>query len=483
MRASGRTKAAALAALATLIGTIGASAGPKDARVASGGRAVAHRDGKLVRAGNAPTMISYFVGFSALEPTVGLDDKKNIFYAASSFDVAGGRLASPDVILSSDGGKTWEDISPQAAVTNSHPITLDPYVYVDEGTDRVFNIDLTVACSYLSFSDDRGQSWTTNPLACGRPVNDHQTLFAGPPVSSPTVTYDNIVYYCWNDVATSSCSKSLDGGITFSPTGTPAFSGYQAGSEDPGFFGVDGFCGGLHGHGAVGPEGTVYLPRELCGRPMLAVSEDEGRTWEQVQVSDIYSISQPREGTGHPSVAVDTKGNVYYMWVGQKDRIPRLSVSRDRGKTWSRPVVISPPDVNEANLPQIDAGKPGKVAFVYYGSTNSPYRKCKDECTASDYQKVTWNGYIGMSANAFSKSPLFYTGTVNHPRDPLVRHFCGPGRCQNVFDFIDVVIGKDGIPYAAFTDDCTEGCVDNPALPGEGSDGLLGKLVGGPRLK
>lgn len=451
----------------------------------SGGRAVAHRDGRSAGGASAPVAKTYSLGMTALEPTLGLTPSGTIFYAAAGFNNVG--LAGTHVMRSEDGGKSWENTSPRVLDQNTMPLSLDPYVWVDENIDgdnaRIFTIDLTVACSYMSFSDDGGETWITNPLACGRPVNDHQTFFGGPPADSTTVGYPNVLYYCWNDVASSACSKSLDGGVTFHPTGTPAFQGYEQGNGDQGFNGVDGFCGGLHGHGAVGPDGSVYLPREYCGKPVLAISRDEGVTWDVVEVSKVRSISQPKEGAGHPSVAVDKKGNVYYVWIGAKDRTPYMSVSRDGGETWSKAVVAGPPGLKESNLPQVDARGVGKVAIVYYGSENSPFPRCGDECTAEDYQPATWNGYLTVSGNALAKNPLFYTGVVNDKRDPLVRARCGPGRCYMVYDFIDVEIGPDGIAHGAFVDACMSFCVEAETASRQGEyEGLVTKLVGGPRL-
>ena len=471
-----------------VVASLNAQAG-KNSRP-SGGRAVAHRDGKAVPAGSVPNAQTFSVGGHALEPTLGLDDEGKIYYAAAGFNQFG--LAGTTVLRSDNEGENWKVTSPRVLGQDAHPVSLDPYVWVDDlggKKERIFTIDLTVACSYMSFSDDQGATWTTNPLACGRPVNDHQTLFSGPPATSPTAAYPHVLYYCWNDVASSACSKSIDGGISWHPTGTPAYEGYESGSQDPGFYGQSGFCGGLHGHGAVGPEGTVYLPREFCGKPMLAISHDEGLTWERVKVSDVRSISQPKEGAGHPSVTTDAKGNVYYTWIAAGNRLPFMSVSTDQGKTWSKPVMIGAPGLTETNLPQIDARGVGKVAIVYYGSTNSPFPKCKLDCENPTYKNTTWNGYITISATALDKNPTFYTGVVNDPADPLVRTECGPGRCQQVFDFIDVEIGYDGIPYGAFVDSCMPspdkgqpGCT--AATPGEGDyEGLMSKLVGGPSLK
>ena len=441
------------------------SAAPKGTEGA-GAKAIAHYAGAKVIKSNdrGPSPRLYRIGFGAGEPTVGVTNEGNVFFAALP-------SAASKVVRSTDHGETWEDVNPRLPTgQETHRISLDPYVHVDEteGVDRIFTIDLTVACSYMSFSDDEGESWITNPLACGRPVNDHQTLFTGPPSSSVTVNYPNMVYYCWNDVASSSCSKSIDGGLTFRPTGFPAYPGVKTDSAQ--------FCGGLHGHGHVGPEGNVYLPRDYCGQPWLAISKDEGTTWTNVQVA------KNGANDADPSVATDRKGNIYYLYIGN-DRLPYLVISKNEGKTWTKPMMVAPPGVNEANLPTIDVSAPGKIALAYYGSDNSPFPRCKDECDNADYSKTTWNGHMTISVNALDGDPVFYSTTVNDKRDPLKRIRCGPGRCDtNVYDFIDVQIGPDGRVYGAFVDACILVCATKDGLQDAGKDGVVGHLVGGPGL-
>jgi hypothetical protein len=433
----------------------------------SAGKAVAHyAGGKVIRTGPAaaaaPEAVAYYPGVDALEPTLGLDSDGDVFFVG-----APGLGAA--IMRSTDNGKTWEDKSPSLAGVNTHPVTLDPYVYVDDRTDRVFTIDLTVACSYMSYSDDKGESWVTNPLACGRPVNDHQTLFAGPPVSSPTVGYDNVVYYCWNDVATSSCSKSLNGGLTWNPTGEPAFHPAEVQEGAPGARD----CGGLHGHGVVGDDGTIYLPKEHCEEPWIAMSRDEGLTWEHVRVA-------PR-GTAiwgpDPSVAVDAKGNVYYVWL-DKDRLPRLAVSDNGGYSWSRPMKIGMPGLTEVALATVDAGGPGKVAVAYYGTDDVTGKMDK-----RDYEDAKWNFYMTMSANVFDRKPVFYSGPINDPRDAVAERACGPRRCYDALDFIDVVVGPDGTPWTSFVDNCIAPCVPKGSAPVVPTNGVVGRFVGGPSLK
>ena len=447
----------------------------------SGGKAIAHKAGfrkaPASAKQHAPDAKLYRLGVNAGEPTLGLTKNNDIFYTAIQSNTR------VEILRSQNEGKKWEIVSPKLGNRNAQLLTLDPYVWVDPYTDRVFTIDLTVACAYMSYSDDHGESWITNPLACGRPVNDHQTLFSGPPAISPTVAYPNVVYYCWNDVGSSSCSKSLDGGLTFHPTGSPAFAGTSTEGEDQS---GPRTCGGLHGHGHVGHDGTLFLPRGYCGQPYLAISKDEGQTWDRVKVANIGI-------EGHEaSVSTDKKGNIYYTWVAP-NRLPYLSVSKNGGRKWSKPLMIAPPGLTEANLPSLDAGDPGKIAVTYMGSENSPFKPGKEdegsECTAltacggdDAYKKTTWNGYMTISANALDKDPVFYTSTVNDKKDPLKRGECGPGRCGTaVYDFIDIVIGPQGDVWGAFVDACITVCSTTPG--GDiGADAVVGRLVGGPKL-
>ncbi|HWC14770.1 MAG TPA: sialidase family protein [Actinomycetota bacterium] len=431
----------------------------------SGGRAVAHHGGgkriaSKAAASKAPDARLYQVGKNAIEPTMGLTKNGELVYTAFESST------SIYVMRSADGGRTWDDKSPKLpSGQNAHRLSLDPYIWVDPWTGRIFNIDLTVACSYLSFTDDLEIDWTTNPLACGRPVNDHQSLFGGPPVTSDPIGYDNLVYYCWNDVATSSCSKSTDGGITFAPTGSPAFHPADDAGDEP-----VRQCGGLHGHGVVGHDGTVYLPKEHCEQPWLSISRNEGQTWTHVRVAKDTAIWGP-----DPSVAVDKKGNIYYVYVDEM-RMPRLTYSRDEGKTWSKPMMIAAPGLTETVHATLDVGKPGAVAVAYYG-TDDVNGKIEDRKYPVD--KVAWDGFLTISENVFADKPLFYSGTVNDPKDPFTRGDCGPRRCQDAVDFIDVVISRSGIPYGAFADSCTMGCVGGKTL----TAGVVGSLVFGPRLR
>lgn len=429
--------------------------------------------------GEPLTVGTYYVGREAAEPTIGVDPEGRAFYAAGAFDAlpegSFANLARTEVLRSEDDGVTWTSVQPEvpSGATTIPPTTLDPYVYVEEDTGRVFNPELYGGCTYLQYSDDGGESYTTNPLGCGSFVNDHQTVFAGPvPEGSGLTTEDpdfpEIVYYCFNRIVDSSCGRSLDGGQNFTPSGEPAFLGFD---EEAG-----GFCGGLHGHIATDPDGRLFLPKGHCGFPWVAVSEDAGATWEQVQVSDTVDVSGIQT-----SIDSDAAGNLYYVWWDAKNRLPYLATSTDHGQTWSEPLMVAPPGVNEVNWPVVAAGDEGRIIVHFPGTTSDD----------PDDPTRPWNLYEVVTTNALAADPLFVSTTANDPDDPVHRGDCN-GRCAGMFDFLDAIVApSDGAFWATMTDTCTpsiqgnpEDCVNEPGEDGNATDaeGYAVRQLSGPPL-
>ena len=363
------------------------------------------------------------------------------------------------VVRSKDGGRTWEDVSPPGVPA---PLS-DPFLHLDPETGRLFFAELPGPCYQVSFSDDAGDSWLTNPAVCG--PADHESVFTAPPTRSVATVYPRLVYLCASNLGVGTfststlCMKSLDGGVTFAPTGTPPFPTNAPESD-----------GGL-GQGLGGPDGTIYVPKGWNGVPYLAVSRDEGATWARHQVADSL---MPTEAAGlgnephfatHASVAMDTAGNLYFTWIGQ-DSKPLLAVSRDGGERWTKPMNIAPPGVDLASLPTVDAGRPGGVAIGYMAHVSNV---------------AGWHGYMTVSGNALSSRPLFYSAAVNPPGDPLVWGSCGVIRCSDAGDFFDIQIGPDGGAWASFVDACSPKC--GPGVGNDSSEGVVGRLLGGPRLR
>lgn len=437
----------------------------------SGGRAVAHHAGGAritdpAITAQAPDARFYRLGINGWEPTIGVDDEGRVFYQARNADL------EPHVVRSTNEGHTWEIVSPTVEGQPVQPLSLDPLLHLDKDTGRVFtnNIPPTLTCQPISFTDDAGETWT-NTAICGH--FDHQNIFSGPPPDGGDQPrdYPNVVYYCAINLVmlsgtstATTCGRSLDGGLTWLPTGEPAYISPIGGNEE----GSEPWCDGAVGHGFVGDDGTVYLPRVWCGQPFVSISKDEGLTWDQVPVAN-------NGGEGHEAgVAADGKGNLYFTWIAGNG-LPYLAVSRNGGETWEEPMMIGPPGLKRSSLPAIDIGDDGKIAITYAGS-ETPGKK-------SD--KWTWNGYITMTANALADEPVFYTGTMNAPSDPLHVGECGDIRCHSLGDFFDVSIGPDGTPWVAFVDACIHPrkCIPTFETVGVRGEAVVGRLVGGPKLR
>ena len=412
--------------------------------------------------GQALKLRGSYVGREAAEPTVTVRRNGTAFFVAGAFDSLPDespvQTARSEVLRSRDGGVTWQSVQPVLpAVTSEPPTNLDPFLIGDPETGRIFSIDLYAACSYLLWSDDEGVTWQRNPIACGSFVNDHQKVFLGnPPPNLQTAGYPNVLYYCFNRVADSSCGRSLDGGRTFLPTPAPAYLGVDGGA-----------CGGLHGEPAVDSAGRIFLPKGHCGFPWVSISADGGDSWTRVQVSALLGAADQEV-----NVAVDAADNVYVTWQDEANRLPYVAVSRDHGASWSTALMVAPPGVVEVNFPAIAAGDEGRIALTFPGTTAG----------ARGDLRRPWNSYVVVSTNALDEQPLFTWATTNAPTDPIHRGNCGPGRCGGMYDFLDVqVSAADGSVWATAVDTCKGACVSGTGAA-DAMDGIAVRQTAGPSL-
>lgn len=445
--------------------------------------AVAHTaDGRIVASPLAVVGCLNAIGAPSFEPTIGITSDGSVFvYPASPLGLPG----TVSGARSRDAGATWEILTPNTAGAPTHPYTQDPFLFVDPVTDRVFAEDLLLVpptCGMMSFSDDLGSTWTHTQSGCGNV--DHVSIFTGPAKSTPTVGYPHLVHRCaisGGAVAGASsmvtCQRSADGGMTWLPPGTSPFVFVPGALQ--GIAPSEGPlrpCSGGNGHGVTDADGTVLLPRGHCGQPWLAISADEGLTWDTVQVSDLGNACDPSLCEHDAGVGVDANGTVYYAWVSA-ERWLVLSRSRDGGHTWDEALNVTAPGLNEAALVQLAAGGAGKVALAYLGTSTSP----RGIFDPGEYQETLWHPYMAVSYDADAEQPTFHTARLTPADDALVRGTCGPLRCGAVYDFIDVRIAPDGTPWAPYVDGCFAACAAGETET-QDAMGLAGRLWNGPSL-
>lgn len=426
----------------------------------------------------------FSTGLRGTEPTIAATSTGTLFTDAVAPAGAAGRN-QPMVLRSTDKGQTWEDVSPTLPSGDKIPPTTgDPIVYVDPATDRVFWLNqLQTVCANLFLSDDEGATWLGNPVACGTPgVVDHVTIVAAKPRMLTTLGYESIVYMCANTIYQMGCATSLDGGLTFGPI-RMVFPGVDPASEQ-------GFCGGIHSLPRAGPDGKVYVAKNQCGVPTIAVTEDDGLSWTAHPIA----TPQPPYGT-QVHVAIDDASNVYAIWTGSEDGLVWFTSSTDGAATWREPVRVAAPGVTAADLPVITAGGPGKVAFAYVATTIEGGYEGKTEGNpglagdvlgqpaAPDWANATWNAYVGILTDALADELAIQTVTANDPADPIARGLCGRTRCYGMNDFIDATIDGEGRVWVAFVDTCTAECRGYAKVVADATLGAVGTLLSGPALR
>ena len=387
---------------------------------------------------------TYFgIGFTTFEPTIGITNTGSMFFTNYR-----GTGDGTHIIKGTNYGQDWEDVgpfNPLFPTTGQVPSSNDPYVYVDKWTDRVVKFDMhALTAMFVEYSDDDGSSWSIPLSAEGYySPQDHQSIASMLDVNGIGF-HDTIYVFCINTGSSAlgpQCSRSLNGGVTWDvqrpgyPIGTPQ-------------------CSGLHGHVAGGSDGSVYRGNPSCDGPAVYRSLDGGYTWTEHTITTEIGMQQGWH-SHEVAVAVDEAGNVHASWIST-DEMPWYAYSRDQGDTWSEPMMIAAPGVNQTGFPTIFAGDEGRVALGYIGLQNG---------------QAGWNGYMAVMTDAFSEFPLITSVSVNLFEDPLdITEDCGDVRCGGFGDFIDIEIDDEGRPWIALAHNVRN------------QEGIVGTMITGPSL-
>jgi hypothetical protein len=376
-------------------------------------------------------------GIIGIEGSIAVSNPGTIFMAAGVPD-KDGRTA---LARSRDGGRTWDRLKlPQEFW---HIIA---YTNVDRATNRLFyksiapisaNEPGSQRVNPIGFSDDEGETWHITGIggANGEPAQrgDMGAIFVGPPpAGTKTSAYPNVVYSCDFHPRASDpnsdvqCWRSLDGGKSFHVP-DPANPTLRKATAP----GCDAAAAIFPNRGVVGANGTVYLPVNRCGQWVVGVSTDAGKTFTWNEVPGAFGHRDPAimadEQKNYPGCA----GSVafagcpeVYQWYGQ-ERLAQdangtlyfifnyhgttMWTSKDNGKTWTGPALLSPRGVQTVFASIVAQGK-GRLGLSYFGR----------QVGSQD-----WYGYMAMVENADDpRARKIATARVSADGNPLM-----PGRC------------------------------------------------------
>ena len=341
----------------------------------------------------------------------------------------------------------------------------DPIAFTDRGfTDplgfhsRTFAGELTLLSPdtvKLSYTDDDGLTWVPDQTGGLASAVDHETIGGGPyrtdltavppVIPSPHSTYPNAVYYCSQDIAFASCSRSDDGGLTYGPS----IVIYNLTA-----------CGGLHGHVKVTPEtaqtlangtsGIVYVPNPNCGdMQAVVVSQDNGLTWS-IRPTPINNPGGSGVGSD-PAVGIDGNGRVYFVGAAN-GTAAAVATSDDRGLTWQNIFDVSAVyGLKNIAFPAAVAGDAGRAAVAFYGSTTGT-----GDSNAANFGGV-WHLYAAHTFNGGST----WTTTDVTPNAPMQRAGLlrggGADISRNLLDFFDITIDNQGRVLVGYVDGCEGG--------------------------
>jgi hypothetical protein len=233
------------------------------------------------------------------------------------------------------------------------------------------------------------------------------------------------------------------------------------------------YCSGKKG------DKTAATVADSCTDPTQVSPQDTQRL--NVNWHDTFARAKGSYQIGHlfPSIAMDTKGNLYAVWSeypGAKNPTGpgsiKLSISRDGAQHWSKPITISPRHLGNNVMPWVVAGSAGRIGVAWYGSTTA---KSKDGSFGPDpVETASWDLFYSTSINALAKHPSFgMTKVSDHPvkYGDISTGGLGGSQDRSLGDFFQVQMGLNGEAVISYVDDTSanrntdtcQGCGETPA--------------------
>ncbi len=204
---------------------------------------------------------------------------------------------------------------------------------------------------------------------------------------------------------------------------------------------------------------TIYVGKSLDG----------GATWTDTKVFGALPATMRELNLLFPVITADTAGNLYAAWSDQLH--VQYAVSRDHGKTWSRPYQVNPDnaaggDTGNADIfPWIAAGRNGTLDVVWYhsqGGARGSNRTHRDPGDAKTSWTVAFTQLTGATAAAeqvpaptvasqgLAVTPVIHKGDICNNGIG-----CEAGGDRSLLDFFQISLDTAGRANVAYATDVT----------------------------
>jgi hypothetical protein len=404
------------------------------------------------------------------EPSLAIDASGNLFATAPQGLGTVTTGGSP-LYRSTDGGAGWQ--GPVRSLACTVLSGGDTDVVVDGG-GNVWQTDLWLGNSCLSFSTDHGQSFEAgNPFGSEIQPGDDRPWIAYDHVSNQLFfTYDGLDAV--HVAATAPLSPPEAGLQTVQDV--PAVPECALGGNNPCNSNNIRQClcppGGIAVDNSTGARsGTVYVSysRQNGGSsgggvgiasssPVLAGGLGAGINWTYSSVPKTGSTGSASDTEWNfDPTKVDSNGTLYVMWgeginidsngIAQGGVAMKFAASNDGGQTWNGPFLIST-TTSTNTFPTMDVVGPGQLQFAWYGAPGAT----GDPNTVSGSQ--TWNVYYASASGANAASPSISTPVVAIQNMHVgCIQTGGTASCgdRSLLDFFQLVTDHSGQPNIVYT--------------------------------
>jgi hypothetical protein len=427
---------------------------------------------------------------NGFEQDIRYDAPRNIIYTSVPNSLSSDNSY---VWISRDGGRTFKWITAsQPKVGKSVPCAGggDSELALD-GQGRLYFADLTLANLSVGRSDDQGLSfpcsnsgvpWTgldrqwyavdgdpvsgggtiylaTNevgqdvpPGECPGPILSNQMIIARSPIPPSGPASAGLQFAPPNRVSPH-CNELILGNNEVSPVPTTTGEvGLPALSQPVRHVYI------VHPNAAVNAILVARCFPVAFGPPVPNMSDPSGIRCNDLTVADFGNPAVRQTGANFPSLAVDAAGNLYAVWqqaqvVGGKpgDTGLKYSYSTNEGATWSAPITIPTPGLNNNVFTFAAAGDDGRLDISWIG-TPATVNLASAACTNGGPDTVVgpWGAYFTQTLNAHDPTPTFSTPVLasEHPIHKLTVQTVLGRQCGNASrllgDFFQMRIGPQG---------------------------------------